>query len=249
MRIGGDRIVRRMGIHQPQSELFSYRVNLGHRLRKDHPLRRVAAALDFTFVRAEVARFYGHNGNEGIDPIILAKLMFLLFFDDVPSERLDYLWFLGDNLDETTPHHRVLSKARARWGQDVFANIFLRTVQPCVEAGLVDERKIHVDSSLIDANASKDSVKQSSPELIAAYKRAVAAQATKLDDTMTPEHYEAVNDTHVSTTDPDAALVRKGGRPSARPRSHHHRAVDDAHGVITAVETTPGAPRRKQKTF
>lgn len=206
------------------------------------------AVIDFTFVRAEVARFYGRNGNEGVDPIILTKLTFLLFFDDVPSERqlmerlperLDYLWFLGYTLDETTPH----SKARARWGKEVFENIFLRTVQQCVEAGLVDGKKIHVDSSLIDAHASKDSVIKRSPELIAAYKKAVAAQATKLDGTMTPEHYEAVNDTHVSTTDPDAALVRKGGRASARPRYHHHRAVDDAHGVITAVETTPGAHR------
>lgn len=245
-----------MGIHQPQDSLFSYRVNLEHRVRRDHPLRRVLAVIDFTFVRAEVARFYGRNGHEGVDPIILTKLMFLLFFDDVPSERelmerlperLDYLWFLGYNLDETTPHHSVLSKARARWGQAVFENIFLRTVQQCVEAGLVDGKKIHVDSSLIDAHTSKDSVIKSSPELIAAYKRAVAAQATKLDDTMTPEHYQAVNDTHVSTTDPDAALVRKGGRASARPRYHHHRAVDDAHGVITAVETTPGSIAENQK--
>ena len=245
-----------MGIHQPQEGLFSYRVNLEHRVRKDHPLRQVAKAIDFTFVRAEVAQFYGKNGNEGIDPIILVKLMFLLFFDDVPSERelmerlperLDYLWFLGYSMDETTPNHSVLSKARARWGKAVFENIFLRTVQQCVEAGLVDGRKIHVDSSLIDANASKDSLIKSSPELIAAYKQAVAAQATKLEDTMTPEHYEAINDTHVSTTDPDAALVRKGGRSSARPRYHHHRALDDAHGVITAVETTPGSIAENKK--
>lgn len=172
-----------MGIHQAQPEFFSYRVNLEHRVRKDHPLRRVAQVIDFTFVRAEVARFYGRNGHEGVDPILLAKLMFLLFWDDVPrerelmerlTERLDYLWFLGYNLDETTPHHSVLSQARARWGQDVFENIFRRTVQQCVEAGLVDGKKIHVDSSLIDAHASKDSVIQSGPELIAAYKRAIA---------------------------------------------------------------------------
>jgi len=238
-----------MGIHQPQEELFSYRVNLDHRVRKDHPLRRVAAVIDFTFVRAEVARFYGRNGNEGVDPVILAKLMFLLFFDEVPSERelmerlperLDYLWFLGYHLDEATPNHSVLSKARRRWGAEVFRNIFLRTVQQCVEAGLVDGKKLHVDSSLIDANASKDSVKESSPELIAAYKQAVAAQETKLDESVTPENYVAVNDTHVSTTDPDAALVSRRGKGS-RLTYHHHRAIDDAHGVITAIETTPGS--------
>lgn len=245
-----------MGIHQPQEALFSYRVNLEHRVRKDHPLRRVAQVIDLTFVRAEVAPFYGNNGHEGVDPIILVKLMLLLFLDDVPSERelmerlperLDYLWFLGYSLDESTPNHSVLSKARARWGKEVFEQIFVRTIQQCVEAGLVDGRKIHVDSSLIDANASKDSLIQSSPELIAAYKKAVAAQATKLEDTTMPEDYQGINDTHVSTTDPDAALVRKGGRSGARLRYHHHRALDDAHGVITAVETTPGSIAENKK--
>jgi transposase len=238
-----------MGIHQPQETLFSYRVNLDHRIRADHPLRRIAQVIDFTFVRAEVARFYGQNGNEGVDPIILVKLMFLLFFDDVPSERelmerlperLDYLWFLGYNLDEATPTHSVLSKARRRWGKEVFRQVFLRTVQQCVEAGLIEGKKIHVDSSLIDAHAAKDSILKSSPELIAAYKKAVQAQETKLADTVTPESYVAVNDTHVSTTDPDAALVSRKGQGS-RPRYHHHRAIDDAHGVITAVVTTPGS--------
>jgi len=246
-----------MGLHQPQDSLFNYRVNLDQRIRADHPLRRVAQVLDFTFVRAEVAGFYGKNGNEGVDPVILAKLMFLLFFDDVPSERelmarlperLDYLWFLGYSLDDLTPHHSVLSKARRRWGPAVFENIFVRTVQQCVEAGLVDGKKIHVDASLIEANASKDSVVKSGPELIAAYKRAVAAQATKLDDTATPESYVAVNDTHVSTTDPDAALVSRKGRGS-RLCYHHHRAVDDAQGVITAVQTTPGSIAENHQLF
>jgi transposase len=244
-----------MGIHQPQEQLFSYRVNLEHRIRQDHPLRRVAQVIDFTFVRAEVACCYGRNGHEGVDPIILVKLMFLLFFDDVPSERelmerlperLDYLWFLGYNLDEATPHHSVLSKARRRWGQEVFRQVFLRTVQQCVEAGLVDGHKIHVDSSLIDAHASKDSVLKSSPELITAYKQAVAAQESKLADTVTPENYVAVNDTHVCTTDPDAAVVSRKGQGS-RPRYHHHRAIDDAHGVITAVVTTPGSIAENHK--
>jgi transposase len=244
-----------MGIHQPQEQLFSYRVNLEQRIRKDHPLRRVAQVIDFTFVCAEVARFYGKNGNEGVDPIILVKLMFLLFFDDVPSERelmerlperLDYLWFLGYNLDEDIPNHSVLSKARTRWGREVFQQIFLRTVQQCVEAGLVDGKKIHVDSSLIEANASKDSVLKSWPELIAAYKKVVAAQETKLEETVRPENYEAVNDRHVCTTDPDAALVSRLGQGS-RARYHHHRAIDDAHGVITAVETTPGSIAENHK--
>jgi hypothetical protein len=83
-------------------------------------------------------------------------------------------------------------------------------------------------------------VVKGSPELIAALKDAYQATASKLDDTTTPAAYEAVNDRVVSTTDPDATVVRKGTQPP-RPRYHHHRAVDDAHGVITAVETTTGS--------
>src|SRR5262249_31539791 len=150
-----------------QPELFSYQVNLEKRIRPEHPLRRVAQAVDFSFVRAEVARCYGHNGNESVDPVILLKMMFLLFYDNVASERelmqiiperLDYLWFLGYGLDDEIPDHSVLSKARRRWGKEAFQGLFVRTVEQCVAAGLVSGDKLHVDASLIAAHASKDSV-------------------------------------------------------------------------------------------
>ena len=105
-----------MGVHRGQKELFSYHVNLDERVRAHHPLRAIAAQIDFEFIRAEVAPRYGANGNVSIDPVILLKLMFLLFFDDVASERelmgilrerLDYLWFLGYGLDDEIPDHSV----------------------------------------------------------------------------------------------------------------------------------------------
>ena len=235
-------------MQESDKDLFLYNVNLDKRVRPDHPLRRVAQTIDFTFVRAEVARFYGKKGNVSVDPVVILKMMFLLFYDEIASERelmaiiperLDYLWFLGYGLNDDIPNHSVLSKARKRWGKEVFESFFVRTVLQCVEAGLVDGKKIHVDSSLVDANASKDSVVKGCPELIAALKKAYGAQESKLENTSTPEGYEAINDRMVSTTDPDAPVVRKNG-DSARPRYHQHRAVDDAQGVITAVETTPG---------
>ncbi len=238
-----------MGIQQNQPALFSYRINLDQRVRRDHPLRRVLEVVDFSFVRAEVAALYGRNGNESVDPAVILKMLFLLFFDNVASERelmrtiperLDYLWFLGYSLDDEIPNHSVLSKARARWGRAAFEKLFVRTVGQCVAAGLVDGQKIHVDSSLNDANASCDSVRKASPELIAALKAAYAAAESNLDQTSTPDSYEAVNDRVVSTTDPDAAVVRRGGQPP-RPRYQNHRVIDDAHGVITAVETTSGS--------
>ena len=244
-----------MGRHEPQKDLFSYHIDLDRRVRPENPLRRIAERIDFTFIRDEVAKFYGTKGNESVDPVIILKMMFLLFYDDVASERelmkiiaerLDYLWFLGYRLDDEIPNHSVLSKARKRWGQEVFGRFFIRMVAQCVEAGLVDGKKIHVDSSLIDANAAKDSVLKGSPELIGALKQAYQAQEMKLEDASTSPYYEPVNDRLMSKTDPDAAMVRKSG-DAARPRYHHHRVVDDAQGVITAVETTPGSIAENKK--
>jgi len=142
-----------MGVHVEQKSLFSYSVNLEKRIRSDNPLRRIAEVIDFSFVRDEVRDLYGHNGHESVDPEIILKLIFLLFLDDVKSERelmrivperLDYLWFLGYGLDDEVPNHSVLSKARKRWGGDVFEKFFVRSVQQCVEAGLVGKETIRL---------------------------------------------------------------------------------------------------------
>ena len=244
-----------MGEQKSEPELFNYAVNLEKRVRANHPLRQVRAAIDFDFVREEVAHCYGNNGNESVAPEVILKMMFLLFFDDIKSERelmevigerLDYLWFLGYGLDEKIPDHSVLSKARARWGKEIFESLFVRTVAQCVEAGLVDGSKLHVDSSLVEADASRESVIKGPPELIAALKRAYHATESKLEKTSTPESYAAVNDRMMSGTDPDAALVRQGGGDS-RPRYKHHRVIDDSKGVITATETTAGSIAENKK--
>ena len=97
-----------MGTQNREQQLFSYAVNLEKRVRANHPLRRVKADIDLSFVREEVAHCYGKNGNESVAPEVILKMMFLLFFDDVASqrelmevigERLDYLWFLDYGLD------------------------------------------------------------------------------------------------------------------------------------------------------
>ncbi len=76
-----------MGKQKKQESLFSYKVNLDERIPSSHPLRKVKASIDFAFVREDVSQSYGYNGNESVDPEVIMKLMFLLFFDDVKSER------------------------------------------------------------------------------------------------------------------------------------------------------------------
>src|SRR5258707_13131943 len=131
-----------MGSQDDQRPLYCV-VDLVQRVPANHPLRLIRQAVDFSFVRAEVAPFYGYNGNESVDPEVILKLLFLLFLDDLSSERelmrqvayrLDYLWFLGMSLNDEVPDHSGLSKARARWGGAVFERLFVRTVRPCAEA-------------------------------------------------------------------------------------------------------------------
>ncbi len=121
----------------------------------------------------------------------------------------------------------MLSKARKRWGKEVFVSLFSRVVQQCVAAGLVEERKIHLDASLVDANASLRSVKPLDPELIKAIERTAKEQVQKLDeqeDDQDPSaeggggsgsvigQHSKTNRQFQSTTDPDATLVRYGER-------------------------------------
>jgi transposase len=157
-----------MGVQSdPQNNLFHYGINLDKRIRTNHPLRKVNELIDFDFVYDEVKDYYGINGNESVPPPVILKLMLLLIFYNVRSERelmetiperMDWIWFLGYDLDTSIPNHSILSKARKKWGAEVFQNFFERIVLQCVQAGLVDGSKIFIDSSLIDANASNNSV-------------------------------------------------------------------------------------------
>jgi transposase len=60
---------------------------LRQRIPPDHLLRKINKVLDLGFVRREVAGSYGSNGHVSVDPVIIIKLMLLLFLDDVRSER------------------------------------------------------------------------------------------------------------------------------------------------------------------
>jgi transposase len=248
-----------MGQQDQQKELFSYNIDLDRRVRADHPLRKIAATIDFSFARAEVSHTYGQNGNVSVDPVVILKMMLLLFLDNVASERqlmeiiperLDYLWFLGYGLNDPIPNHSVLSKARTRWGAEVFEQLFVRTIRACVASGLVEGKKIHVDGSLIAAHASTDSVTAGPPELIAALRQAYQEQAAKLAEPVAASAAPLgpANQTHLSLTDPDSELARGRNTPS-RPSYKLHRVVDDAHGVITAQVTTGGSIKEDTRLF
>ncbi len=239
-----------MGKQQkPQRSLFHYGININKRVRGNHPLRKVSELIDFDFIYQEVNECYGHNGNVSVPPPVILKLMLLLIFYNVRSERelmetiperIDWLWFLGFDLDSEIPDHSVLSKARKKWGSEIFKSFFERIVIQCVEAGLVDGSKIFVDSSLIDANASNKSVldtKSLKHQLHENYHKLEARLEEGNESTDFSRKYKKQNSRFISTTDPEAAIVNRG---KAKLSYQVHRAVDERSEIITAAETTTG---------
>ena len=106
-----------------QPKIFYHQISLEQRVPKDHLLRKIQGKIDFDFIYAEVKDTYGDNGNVSIPPPVILKMMLLLILYNVRSERelmetiplrLDWLWFLGYDLDSEVADHSVLSKARAR---------------------------------------------------------------------------------------------------------------------------------------
>lgn len=238
-----------MGCEPPdQDQLFVYRIYLEERVRNNHPLRKIKELIDFSFIYEEVSDSYGENGNVSVPPPVILKLMLLLILYNVRSERelmetlperLDWLWFLGYTLDSSIPDHAVLSKARKRWGEEAFRRFFEQVVSQCVTAGLVEGTKLFIDASLIDANASNNSV-VNTQSLTRYLKKGYAELEQRLSEPATEDAPRSdVNRRLVSTTDPDASIVRQGGKPDLTYKTH--RAVDPASEIITAVDVTSGA--------
>ncbi len=232
-----------MGQHAKQNELWVEPVNLARRIPEDHPLRKLQQVLRLDFVRQAVVGFYGRNGNVSVDPVIIMKMMLLLFWDNVASERellrviplrIDYLWFLGYGLEDEVPNHSVLSKARQRWGQEVFEQLFAQTVQQCLDAGLIDGEKLHVDSSLVRADASLNSVVRVT---LAKLEPGAGEEKEDQDQGEKGGGGGGINEKFQSTTDPEATLVRHTAG-KALPSYKNHRALDDLAGVITVTQTT-----------
>jgi len=232
-----------------QPKIFYPHMNLERRVPRTHLLRKIQEQIDFNFIYAEVRDTYGSNGNVSIPPPVILKMMLLLVLYNVRSERelmetipmrLDWLWFLGYDIDSEVPDHSVLSKARARWGVEAFRGFFERIVWQCVEAGLVDGSKIFVDSSLVDADASNNSVidmRSLKVQLQESYKKLEGRLEEKIESPDSSRRYVKENRRYISTTDPDASIVNRG-----KPKLSYqvHRAVDERSEVITATKTTSG---------
>lgn len=233
----------------------------------NHLVRRLAAAVDFEFVRPLVAKYYSHTGQPSVDPVVLFKLWLLGYLFNIRSERrlceeaslnLAWRWFLGYELDEPLPDHSVLTKARRRFGVRVYEIFFRRIVRLCEERGLIQGDVVYLDSTLTDANAARDTLRSralAEPRLPqpAQFVRDLYAVNDPVPEPEAPRakggtgpkpgpgrgEKPALRRSLVSTTDPDAEVqTRHNGR--SRLVYKTQVMVDGGRaGVITAIEVGP----------
>jgi len=233
-----------------------YDVSLEKLVPEDHLVRRLTAVLDLSWVRSATARLYSHTGRPSIDPVVVAKLLLLGYFYNIDSERqlmrdvqvnLAYRWYLGYDLDEEIPDHSILSKARRRFGTAFFEQLFEFTLGCCQDAGLVAGQNVLIDSTIVQANASLDSL-STLRYRPADYWQQLEQQTEPATDSQDSDRHlgqkrprqDRTSDRKYSKTDPDASLYRRRCREPKLAYKTHILA-DSGNGVITAVATSSAA--------
>src|SRR5690349_7770522 len=228
---GGDRI---------QSAMFRY-LSPEMRVRKEHPLRAIRAMVDRALGEMSPLfdEMYSELGRPSIAPEKLLRAQLLQMLYSVRSERLlmeeiDYSvlfrWFVGMNMDEPVWDVTVFTKNRDRLLEHEVAKVFFAQVwNQAEQARLTSDEHFTVDGTLLEACASLKSFRQKG-----------AAKDDDPDDPGNPSvnfHGEKrSNDTHESTTDPDAQLARKGTGKEAKLSYCGNLLIENANGLIANTE-------------
>ena len=223
------------GENEKQLGLLSV-INLEARVRKDHPLRRIKPWADRALMELSpvFGAMYSGIGRPSIPPERLLKSLLLMAFYSVRSDRLfcermeyDLLfrWFLDMDVEESGFDASTFSKNRGRLMEhEVAGKFFAEVVALARAARLLDDEHFTVDGTLIEAWASAKSFRP------------------KTDADQGPDGdfhgQQRRNDTHQSTTDGDARLMRKGPGKEARLSFGAHALMDSRHGLCADLSVT-----------
>lgn len=236
--------------------LFSY-VSCEARVPMDHPLRPIRAIVDeaLLVLSPEFGKLYSPIGRPSIPPEKLLRALLLQAFYSVRSERqmmeqLDYnlmfRWFVGLSMDAPIWDVTVFTKNRERLLAGDVAAKFMAAVlnQPRVKA-LLSEDHFSVDGTLIEAWASmksfkpKDDAKGGDGDNNApGVPDGAPPKATGRNAERDFHGEKRSNDTHASTTDPDARLYRKSSGQGAKLCHMGHVLMENRHGLIVDATLT-----------
>jgi transposase len=230
------------GTDERSGELFSY-VNLEARVRSDHPLRAIreianAALNDLT---KDFSGLYTKFGRPSVPPERLLRAMLLQAFYGIRSERqlmermefdLLFRWFVGLGVDDAAWDHSSFTKNRDRLLEGEIAAKFLQAVlaQPKVKR-LLSSDHFSVDGTLIEAWASLKSFRRKDGN-----DRDGDGPGRNAERSFHKERRS--NETHQSTTDPEARLYRKGDGQPAKLCYMGHALMENRHGLAVAGGVT-----------
>lgn len=229
------------GTDARSGSLFSY-VDLESRVPAKHPLRLIKAIVDDVLLSldAEFDRLYEGTGRQSIAPERLLRASLLQAFYSVRSERqlmeqIDYnllfRWFVGLGIDDPVWDHSTFSKNRDRLlDADVAAKFLEAVLRHRQVKRFLSNDHFSVDGTLVEAWASLKSFRDKDGS----------------DEPPSPGrngerdfHGEKrKNDTHESTTDPDAKLFRKGNGQGAKLCYMGHALMENRNGLVVKAHLT-----------
>jgi transposase len=223
--------------------LFSY-VSPEHRVPADHPLRPIRTMTDAALERLSdrFETMYSEMGRPSIPPEQLLRALLLQHLYSIRSERLlieqlDYnllfRWFVGLGMDEPIWDHSTFSKNRDRLlAGDVASAFFDAVLSEARTHRLLSDEHFTVDGTLLEAWASQKSFRPKDPT-------AGGPPDDPGNPTVNFRGERRKNDTHQSTTDPDARLYKKGvGRP-AQLAYLGHVLMENRSGLVVNTRVTP----------
>jgi transposase len=249
---------------QPRMEPMFYYFRLEDQIPEHHLLRQIDRYVDFRFVRERLRDAYSSMGRPSIDPEILLRILLVGYLYGITSERrlmeelrmhLAYRWFTRLGFQQEIPNHSTFSKNRHfRFRESgIFLGIFEQIVRCCLNAGLVEGKRLTVDGMVVTANASpqRGTKPEQLPEVakvsrtVREYLAEVAQENPLSGHEEDPPAHNSVAARYISTTDPDACWAAKYGR--AVPSYFDHYLIDNAHCIILGVEATRA--RFRQETL
>jgi transposase len=225
-----------------QSALFSY-LSPEQRVPKDHPLRKLLPRVDAALARMSrrFTAMYAQGGRPSIAPEKLLRALLLQILYSVRSERLlmerldhDLLfrWFVGLNMDDPVWDATVYSKNRERLlSSDVAGAFFRQVVAQARQLGLLSDEHFTVDGTLIEAWASQKSFKPKAGD-----EAEPPAEGSNPEVNFRGEKRR--NDTHQSTTDPEARLYKKAKGQEAKLGYLGHVLMENRHGLVVNTRLT-----------
>jgi transposase len=224
--------------------MFSY-VMPAQRVPKDHPLRTIKTMTDSALraLSPEFDRLYSRVGRPSIPPERLLRASLLQYLYGIRSERLlmeqlDYnllfRWFVGLEMDDPVWDASSFSKNRERLlSGDIGRRFLEQTVAQAREAGLTSDEHFSVDGTVLEAWASHKSFKKKDGS-----DDEGGGEGGGRNRHVDFRGERRKNDTHGSTTDPEARMYTKGDRQGAKLSYLGHIVIENRNGLVVGAEVT-----------